>query len=449
MAKPPADIVVDKATTKFGDRAYSDDRVFRIDAAPFPWSTLICTNLLFVAAGYGFHLALKHLSLSPGGPSAFVVYVAPFGPMLVACLGFTAAICWSCGGAPWLIYDKATGHVELPRQGLSFTRREVVRLDYIATKLLHPVHQNTRTQSWALYLVTSRVGEQSRWPLARSLFANGPLDYIVLPLTQETDLPVVWTHEIKDERQNSSTVTQMPYFSKASPAGGPEAPTADAGESSAPFDLSFAGLPPKTASSDDPLDPSFASAGIDSSPSAKPLDAKPSRAVAALNKLGLVQLGLFLTAWTGICLYFSVATFVGGVKYDRKMAIIERGEAKPYTIHVVGLRRIYPGKHEAGYNWEVRLREDGKDETLLRKAVDVDGLHIGSPVKAYCFDDGYTAPGAPCDGYMIPRFDRFSWWSECFILAFALLPASVAIGIFLYKRPPRAKSRADSPAWSH
>jgi hypothetical protein len=192
MAKPSVnDLTRSGAAGRFAPREYSDDRVFRIDAAPMPWDTLICTNLLFAAAFYGFHLLLKHLSLAPGGPSQFFAYAAPIGMFLVTCAGFTAALCYSVGGNPWLVYDKVTKRVDLPRRGVSFSRQEVVNLEY-KTLMQHGPNGKDVKPSWRLSLVTCRNGELKKWSLVPStIFLATGFEYFLVPLTRETDLPVV------------------------------------------------------------------------------------------------------------------------------------------------------------------------------------------------------------------------------------------------------------------
>jgi hypothetical protein len=62
--------------------------------------------------------------------------------------------------------------------------------------------------------------------------------------------------------------------------------------------------------------------------------------------------------------------------------------------------------------------------------VNVDDLHVGSPVTAYRFGTP-TAPAIYPDGYLIPRFDHGpNKWGPFVI---GLLPIPVAGGILLFK----------------
>jgi hypothetical protein len=119
-------------------RPYQDDYVFRIDPIPTPVWSVIVLNLVFIAVFYGFHWALKNLTHGEAGPWA--VYGIPIGIGLLTCGGFTAGVYWTVANAqrlgPWLIYDKATGRVKLPRQGATFDRQEIVHLQYLTTKRL-------------------------------------------------------------------------------------------------------------------------------------------------------------------------------------------------------------------------------------------------------------------------------------------------------------------------
>jgi hypothetical protein len=136
MAKPPPDADPEKfvicsighhsgrdpgdpITNMRVSRPYQDDHVFRIDPIPTPVRSVIIMNLIFVAVFYGFHWVFKHVDAGP-----WAVYGMPIGFGLVFCGALTAAICWTAANAqrlgPWLIYDKAAGRVELPRQGVTF-----------------------------------------------------------------------------------------------------------------------------------------------------------------------------------------------------------------------------------------------------------------------------------------------------------------------------------------
>jgi hypothetical protein len=205
MAKPPSDADPEKFVIGHGhytnlriSRPYYDDHVFRIDPIATPIWSVIILNLAFVAVLYGFHWALKNLTHGDAGPWA--VYGIPIGIGLLTCGGVTAAIYWTVANAqrlgPWLIYDKATGRVELPRQGVTFGRQEIVCLQDITTKRLDwgGVMNNERLSE--LNLITSRDGVRKRWPLLRSTLNQKAFDHILKSLVENTDLPVM---QVRDE----------------------------------------------------------------------------------------------------------------------------------------------------------------------------------------------------------------------------------------------------------
>lgn len=227
MAKPPADADPEKFILGHGLYSnfetaypYHDDRVFRIDPTPMPVRSILIYNLIFLGVFYGFHLLLKHLMRGEAG--AWLVYGAPVGVGLMTCGLFTLIVYRSFANArrlgPWLIYDKATGRVELPREGgLTFDRHEIVHLQYITTKRLDwgGVLNNERLSE--LNLVTDRDGVRKRWPLLRSIFTEKAFARVLKPLVENTSLPVV---RVQDEWLGWR-VTETPYGETA--AGQPSA----------------------------------------------------------------------------------------------------------------------------------------------------------------------------------------------------------------------------------
>ena len=72
------------------------------------------------------------------------------------------------------------------------------------------------TYGWELYLHTCRDGRHQQWSLVPSAFVGKPLDYILVPLVRETDLPVVRLQQHRDVRLNW-TETEAPYLEAGSP----------------------------------------------------------------------------------------------------------------------------------------------------------------------------------------------------------------------------------------
>lgn len=216
MAKPPANAdpgmfiighgVYDNLRTA---RPYHDDQVFRIDPAQIPFWSLAFYNVLFVAFFAGFHWLIKHDAQGAAGP--WLVYGAPIGIGAMTCVAFTLIVYHSfnkaCRLGPWLVYDKTTRRVELPREGVAFDREEIVHLQYITTKRLDwdGVINNDRLSE--LNLITCRDGTRRRWPLLRSIFNVKAFDYMLKPLLENTDLPVM---RVQDEWLGWE-VTETPY----------------------------------------------------------------------------------------------------------------------------------------------------------------------------------------------------------------------------------------------
>jgi len=143
------------------------------------------------------------------------------------------------------------------------------------------------------------------------------------------------------------------------------------------------------------------------------------------NKPLLILLGLHGLAWMAGWTYFFFVSWAGEIEYDRKMAMIERGEVTPHTFYVDAICADRSFKSAQG--WQVYLRTDREDLVLGRRDDNVDDLHVGCRVTAYRFDD----VGSP-DGYLIPRFDHGP--NKWVAFVFGLLPILVAGGVFLYRK---------------
>jgi hypothetical protein len=106
-----------------------------------------------------------------------------------------------------MIYEKSTGRVTLPREGVSFERHEIVHVQYVTTKRLDwgGVINNDRLSE--LNLITCRDGERKRWPLLRSIFNIKAFDRLLKPLLEHTDLPVM---RVEDQWLGWK-ITEKPY----------------------------------------------------------------------------------------------------------------------------------------------------------------------------------------------------------------------------------------------
>src|SRR5262249_46575626 len=137
-----------------------------------PVVNIVILNLLFVAFFFGFFwVTWRYGSQEPGQAIALII-----GTGLFTCVVFTVLVSYRFRRerqlGPWLIYEKATGRVTLPREGESFERQEIVHLQYVTTKRLDwggVVNNDARSE---LNLITCRDGERRRWPLLRSIFTH-------------------------------------------------------------------------------------------------------------------------------------------------------------------------------------------------------------------------------------------------------------------------------------
>lgn len=199
MAKPPPGADPEKFIIGQGTytnvqiaRPCWDDQVFRIEPIPMPVRWIVIINLILVAVGFGCHCFLKNV-FGELGPLFY--YGAPLGATLLICGGLTAGLYGIVADArrsgPWLIYDRATGQVELPRERVMFSRREIVHLQYVTTKRLGWGIVMSNDRQSELNLITNRDGVRKRWPLLKSTLVSNAFDYILKPLVENTDLPVL------------------------------------------------------------------------------------------------------------------------------------------------------------------------------------------------------------------------------------------------------------------
>ena len=195
MVKPPTDADPEKFIIGRGGynnlqtwQPYHDEHVFRIDPAPMSVGFIIGHNILFAVFFIGIYWLITHdphPMADPWGP----FYVLGIG--LFTGVGFTSLVYYYFDKerrlGPWLVYEKATRRVALPREGKIFERQEIIHLQSITTKPL----DRSDEQLSELNLITYRDGERKRWPLLRSNWSEGMFDNVLKPLIDHTDLPVM------------------------------------------------------------------------------------------------------------------------------------------------------------------------------------------------------------------------------------------------------------------
>lgn len=153
--------------------------------------------------------------------------------------------------------------------------------------------------------------------------------------------------------------------------------------------------------------------------------AAPLRAMSVLGPI------FFALIWTAFGLFAFFQIHAWGVEYDRKMAMIERGEVKPETLHVTG---VSEDKEHGG--WHIAIGKNGK-AVAWRSDNKIEDIRVGSAVTAYRFGDSY----------LIPRFDRGGHSTGKWIfLAFGLLPWPVIGGVLLFKILRRRSVLESSPS---
>jgi hypothetical protein len=220
MARPPADLDPEKFIIGRGlydnltlAQAYHDDEVFRIDPVPMPVASLVLHNVLFVAFfcafGYAMHGSENYERSSAIHRALWDGVVGGIG--LMTCAVYTLFTWHQVRQAqelgPWLICERHSGIVHVPREKVRFERGEVVHVQYITTKRLdeHPEY----SQLSELNLITVVDGMRHRWPLLRSISCSGAFDGLLQELIEVTGLPAV---RVKDTVRGWKT-TEVPIES--------------------------------------------------------------------------------------------------------------------------------------------------------------------------------------------------------------------------------------------
>ena len=169
MGKPPAGVNPEHfvlaregySNTRVS-RVVSDDEQFRIEPAPTGWCYLVVANAIFIAFFVGFAFFIRRFANANFPLAAVLCLVVG----LMTCGLFTALVLGDYRReqrrGTWLIYDKKTRSVTLPRVSETFVFDEIVHLQYVSTKDLG---QGTITDNPAnseLNLVTLRGGRRER-----------------------------------------------------------------------------------------------------------------------------------------------------------------------------------------------------------------------------------------------------------------------------------------------
>ena len=162
---------------------------FRIDPAPYPTGAVVGMNLMCLAAAVGLHFFFRNEADAP--QERWLWYAVPAGAALLGGGGFTAFVSWESWldrrRGTWLVYEKETRRVRLPRYGEEFDLAEVVHLQ----DLVGPERgSGPLSEPWAdLSVITCRNGERRRWLLMK--YDGAGFDSILRPLAGATPIPVV------------------------------------------------------------------------------------------------------------------------------------------------------------------------------------------------------------------------------------------------------------------
>ena len=140
-----------------------------------------------------------------------------------------------------------------------------------------------------------------------------------------------------------------------------------------------------------------------------------------INAFAAVELCLFASVWIafGVFAFFQIHAW--GIEYDRKIAVIARGETTPETLNVLEVRQ--PTRSQEDSRWLIVLGNGEK--TVAWRHVDApNDIRVGSEAIAYRFGDEY----------LIPQFDRGGHhWGKWVFLAVGLIPVPIAGGVVLFR----------------
>jgi hypothetical protein len=170
---------------------HNDDVQFRIDPAPLPLTALVLINVA-IATFFGvvFWIVSRAQPVASGSVRESWLWALPLLGCATCAAGTIGVMREYLGeqrrGA-WLIYDRTTGRVQLPREQKAFDRSEVV-VQYITSP--NP-NNGDPDQCSEINLVECRDAGRRRWPLLRSIFNVRAFEWLVEPLLAHTDLEVV------------------------------------------------------------------------------------------------------------------------------------------------------------------------------------------------------------------------------------------------------------------
>ena len=198
MSSPHTDIEREKFV--IGEGLYTNYRTampcdspeeFRIDPAPIPIFSIVIHNILFMT----FSAGLYYFSLWIVDPKDVWFPIAMLGIGIMTCILFSTVTYCSFSKAnqlgPWLVYDKSSGSLSLPRQKMIVSADEIVHLQYVTTGRVKSNGKSDRQAVSELNLIVAVDGARQRIPLLRSIFAVNAFEYITQPITDATQIEVV------------------------------------------------------------------------------------------------------------------------------------------------------------------------------------------------------------------------------------------------------------------
>lgn len=158
-----------------------------------PVLPLILNNLLVAVIFAGFLWAgIEYGEMRPYGSLMVAVVLLGVLTCGLLTLFFIYAYRKENQSGPWLVIEKATGRVTLPRDGLAFDREQIVHLQYVTgyTTEEYVRGEIVTTQQSELNLLTCIDGHRKRWPIMRTL-GTGGLGKIAKRILKSTDVPLV------------------------------------------------------------------------------------------------------------------------------------------------------------------------------------------------------------------------------------------------------------------
>jgi hypothetical protein len=179
-------------------RIYNDSKSFKIIRCQYPIVFSILTSLLLVIIYIIILFALKKVNIPQDVAFKIETFMNLAIPVLLISLNIMVCIMWFIlGSKPFLVYDKTTHTVSLPRYGRTFTQDEIVSLSPLCAQRTGERAEvaictgpGGGLPGWKsqLHLITKDNDNSCHWLIATSLKAFDNFDYIRKHVRQNTSI---------------------------------------------------------------------------------------------------------------------------------------------------------------------------------------------------------------------------------------------------------------------